>query len=113
MIVVSNTSPLTNLAAINQFDLLRRPVIVFSPLEANTVFILPCATNLTALRFMHTLEIHPSTANGLSVTSVVLLFQRRAIDTKRLIRKTGVLKQDILSHINEMIRQMLTLESGI
>lgn len=87
-----------------------RPVIVFSPVEANTVFILPCTTNLTALRFMHTLEIHPSTANGLSATSVVLLFQLRAIDTKRLIRKIGVLKKNTLSHINEMIKQMFTLE---
>lgn len=87
-----------------------RPVIVFSSVEANTVFILPCTTNLTALRFMHTLEIHPLTANGLSSTSVALVFQLRAIDNKRLIRKIGVLEPDTLSQINEMIKGMLTLE---
>ena len=66
-----------------------RPVIVFSSVEANTVFVLPFTTNLTALRFSHTVEIHPSSTNGLNATSVALVFQLRAIDSKRLTRKIG------------------------
>lgn len=32
-----------------------RPVIVLSPVEANVVTIIPCTSNLRALRFSHTL----------------------------------------------------------
>ncbi len=87
-----------------------RPVIVLSSVEANVVFILPFTSNLTALRFIHTVEILPSVTNGLSTASVALVFQLRAIDSKRLIRKIGDLETDTMAQVNEMIKKLLTLE---
>ncbi len=87
-----------------------RPVILFSPVLANIVFIVPFTANLTALRFLQTVEVHPSPGNGLSSTSVAMAFQLRAIDRKRLIRKIGDMDSDTLRTIDEMIKKMLQLQ---
>ncbi len=86
-----------------------RPVILLSAGEANTVVVIPFTTNMTSLRFNHTVEIHPSPENGLSTISVALVFQIRAIDCKRLLRKIGELEADMMQKINEMIKVMLSI----
>ncbi|HAO19591.1 MAG TPA: hypothetical protein DCQ37_03275 [Desulfobacteraceae bacterium] len=53
--------------------------------------------------------MHPSPENGLSGISVALVFQIRAIDSKRILRKIGDLESDILKKIGEMIKEMLYL----
>lgn len=86
-----------------------RPVLVLSPIEANVVIIIPFTSNMKALRFPHTLEIHPTASNGLNAISVALIFQIRAIDKKRLQRKVGALSSDLVEQIDTMIRHMLSL----
>jgi mRNA interferase MazF len=86
-----------------------RPVLVLSPVEANVVIIIPFTSNLSALRYPHTIEIHPSPENGLNATSVALVFQMRAIDRKRLQRRIGKLETDSLKQIDSMIRNILSL----
>ena len=86
-----------------------RPVLLLSPPEANIVMIIPFTSNLRALRYSHTIEIHPSPLNGLDAISVALVFQLRAIDKKRLQRKIGELPSEILTQIDAMIRQILSL----
>lgn len=86
-----------------------RPVLVLSPVEANVVIIIPFTSNLSALRYPHTVEIHPSPSNGLNTTSVGLVFQMRAIDKKRLQRKIGELDTDTLKQIESMIKNILSL----
>lgn len=86
-----------------------RPVLVLSPIEANVAIIIPFTSNMSALRFPHTLEIHPTASNGLNAISVALVFQIRAIDKKRLQRKVGALSSDLVEQIDTMIRHMLSL----
>ena len=86
-----------------------RPVLVLSRVEVNVVIILPFTANVSALRFPHTVEIQPSPSNGLNATSIVLVFQIRAIDRKRLQRKIGELAPEIVTSIDQMLRQILSL----
>jgi mRNA interferase MazF len=53
--------------------------------------------------------IQPSSSNGLSVPSVALGPQIRAVDRRRLIRQIGVLDHADLVAIDVQLRQMLQL----
>ena len=68
-----------------------RPSILLAETEANIAVIVPFTSNLQALRFPHVREVRPSEKNGLSAISVALVFQIRAVDRKRLKKKTGEL----------------------
>jgi mRNA interferase MazF len=89
----------------------RRPsilVISDSALPGNPmVMMVPLTSNTTALRFPFTFQIDPSAQNGLSNPSVALVFQLCAVDRTHLGRVIGVLDDDHLSKIDEMIRQLL------
>jgi mRNA interferase MazF len=54
-----------------------------------------------------TVKIEPSKQNGLTLPSVAMVFQMRAIDRKRIIRKIGELKSEHLTEIDAAIWQML------
>ncbi len=86
-----------------------RPVVVMSQVEVGVVMIVPFTSNLQALRFSHTINVHPAEENGLMQESVALVFQLRAIDQKRLKKKIGSLDQKILNKIDEMIKDILKL----
>ena len=86
-----------------------RPVVLLAKLEANIAIVIPCTSNLKSLRFSNVLEISPSPNNGLKENSVALVFQLRAIDKKRLIKKIGTLSSKSMSRIDSMIFSMLNL----
>ncbi len=86
-----------------------RPVIVMAEAEANIAIVVPFTSNIQALRFPHTIEVKPSLQNGLSAVSIALVFQTRAIDTKRMKKKLGVLEDSLLQELNEMLRRLLSL----
>ena len=86
-----------------------RPSIVLSETEANIAIVIPLTSNVQALRFPHTIEIKPSNKNGLSVISVALVFQIRAIDKKRLKKKIGELEDKTINEVNILIRKILIL----
>ena len=71
--------------------------------------VIPCTSNLAALRFPHTLRIAPTEENGLTTPSIVLAFQLRAIDKKRLYKKIGVLEAAHLDELNKTLKTMLAL----
>ena len=87
-----------------------RPVIVLSKLEADIVIIVPFTSNMQALRFPHTIEVNPSSKNGLKSKSVALVFQLRAIDKRRLKNKIGTIEDKTLSNIDSMIKEILDLK---
>lgn len=62
----------------------RRPAIVVSNDSPGlpTIVVVPLTSQLAARRFPHTLQIEPSSDNGLSVPSVVLLFQLQVVNPK-------------------------------
>ncbi len=86
-----------------------RPAIVLAEAEANIALIAPFTSNLQALRFPNTIEVKPSDRNGLSVVSVALIFQVRAIDKKRLKTKIGELEAQPLDKLDAMLRRLLLL----
>ena len=86
-----------------------RPVIVFADTEANIAIIVPLTSNIQALRFPNTIEVKPSKINGLTVLSIALVFQIRAIDKKRLKNKIGVLEPLILKEADTFLKRILNL----
>ena len=86
-----------------------RPAIVLSEGEAGIAVIVPFTSKLQSLRYRYTVEVAPSKQNGLKVTSVALVFQLRAIDSKRLKEKTGVLESKTMKEIEEQIRLLLRI----
>lgn len=86
-----------------------RPVVLLAELEANIAMVIPCTGNMKALRFPRVLELEPDKDNGLDTKSVILIFQLRAIDKKRLIKKIGVIKNEQINMLDEAIKSMLKL----
>ncbi len=71
------------------------------------LLVAPVTSNLAALRFAFSVRVEPSSENGLTVPSVVMVFQMRAIDKARIIRKIGQVSQADLTRIDVEIWQML------
>lgn len=71
------------------------------------LMIAPVTSNLNALRFKFAVEIMPSDENGLKQTSVVMVFQMRAIDKTRIIKKIGKLSREDLERVDAEIWKLL------
>ncbi|MDZ7951655.1 type II toxin-antitoxin system PemK/MazF family toxin [Nostoc sp. DedQUE09] len=71
------------------------------------LMIVPVTSSLGALRFPFTVRIEPSQQNGLTLPSVAMVFQLRAIDRKRIIQKIGELELQYLTQVDAEIWQML------
>jgi mRNA interferase MazF len=71
------------------------------------LMIVPVTSSLGALRFPFTVRIEPSERNGLTLPSVAMVFQLRAIDRKRIIQKIGELELQYLTQVDAEIWQML------
>ena len=71
--------------------------------------IIPLTSQLSALRFAYTLRIEPSVINGLTVPSVLLVFQLRAIDQHRILGTLGRLEQDYLEQLDLEMKRLLGL----
>jgi mRNA interferase MazF len=90
-----------------------RPGIVVQADSADsqlpTTVIIPATSRLEARRFPYTLTIQPSVLNGLDKPSVLLVFQIRAIDKRRLIRRLGRLEDDQLKSLETEVRALLAI----
>lgn len=86
-----------------------RPAIAVQTDVVNSpmLMIAPVTSSLGALRFPFAVKIEPSEHNGLTLASVAMVFQMRAIDRKRIIRKIGELEQEFLTQIDAEIWRML------
>lgn len=71
------------------------------------LMVVPITSSLGAMRFPFTVKIEASNRNGLTLTSVAMVFQMRAIDRKRIIRKIGKLEPEYLAKVDTEIWQML------
>jgi len=89
----------------------RRPAIVASDDSPGlpTIMVAPLTSQLAALRFPHTLRVEPSADNGLSVPSVILLFQLQVVDKRRVVRVVGKIDQEHVVQFNSGLRGMLKL----
>jgi mRNA interferase MazF len=86
-----------------------RPAVVIAEVDAGMAIVVPLTSNLQALKFKNTLSLVPSSMNGLKQASVILIFQIRAIDGKRLIKKEGNLETNTMQEVQTMIKSMLKL----
>ncbi len=80
-----------------QTDIAGEPMLVVTPVTSNP----------KAARFQFTVNIEPSAENGLSEPSVVMVFQMRAIDKSRVVRKLGRLSKADLELVDAEIWKML------
>ena len=87
----------------------RRPAIAVQTDSATSpmLMVVPVTSSLRAMRFPFTVSIEPSERNGLTLPSVAMVFQMRAIDRKRIIRKIGELEPEYLAQVDAEIWQML------
>jgi len=89
----------------------RRPAVAVQADVAGEpmLMIAPVTSNLNALRFKFAVKIEPSNDNGLTQTSIVMIFQMRAIDKSRIVKLIGKLSTEDLAKVDSEIRQMLGL----
>jgi mRNA interferase MazF len=89
----------------------RPAVIVSSGIEPDdpVIVVVVATSKLGALRFKHTLRVEPSTINGLTKPSVLLLFQVAAVDRDRFKKKRGDLEEATLKELDGILRNMLGL----
>ena len=69
----------------------RRPAVAVQTDQAGEpmLIVAPVTSNLAALRFSFTVRVEPSPENGLTLPSIIMVFQMRAIDKVRVIRRIG------------------------
>ncbi len=87
----------------------RRPAVAVQMDQAGEpmLMVVPVTSNLAALRFSYTVRVEPSPENGLTTTSVVMVFQMRAIDKARIIRPIGRVSKEDMARIDAEIWRML------
>lgn len=87
----------------------RRPVIAVQTDIAGEplLMVAPITSNLKASRFKFTVKVDPSAENGLSVSSIIMIFQMRSIDKGRIVRKIGRLSDADLERVGTEIWKML------
>lgn len=87
----------------------RRPAVIMQDEsygeDLSVILVAPLTTARAAGRFAGTTLVQPNSENGLTQESVVLVFQLRAIDRRRLRGRNGVLNaQDLDSMYEELGR---------
>jgi len=73
------------------------------------LMIIPFTSKLGVQHYPHSLLIQPSSTNGLSVPSVLMVFQLRAIDKRRVLAVLGHLEDEALERVNAELIGMLGL----
>jgi len=72
-----------------------------------TTIIVPMTSQPDAERFPFTFPVEPSSQNGISRRSMLLVFQLRAIDRRRLNKKLGVLEPQYMQQMSDNIKELL------
>lgn len=91
---------------------IRPAIIAQSPqfeMRLPTVLIVPLTSQLKALSFPGTFAIDPDAKNNLTMASVALVFQLRAIDRRRLKNPIGKLSQHHLEQMQAQMKQLMQL----
>ena len=84
-----------------------RPAVIIARVTKTIVTIIPCTGNKLALRFPYTCEIEPTKNNGLTSTSVALVFHIRALDTSLLKKKIGEIDKNMLTKLRKQARRLI------
>ncbi len=87
----------------------RRPAVAVQTDIAGEpmLMVAPVTSNLRASRFKFVVQIEPSSENGLTQTSMIMVFQMRAIDKDRIVKKLGRLTSLDLERVDAEIKKLL------
>jgi mRNA interferase MazF len=66
-----------------------------------TALVVPFTGNLAAARFAGTLRVDPDGANGLTVPSIAMVFQLRAVDQRDCVQRLGEVDAATLAAVTE------------
>lgn len=86
-----------------------RPAVVLSKHDTKLIGIAPITKNQDATKFSYTLKAKRSKTNGLDLDSVVMIFQLRSISLSRFIRELGIMEDNHMQNIKQMIIQFFNL----
>jgi mRNA interferase MazF len=70
------------------------------------VLIVLLTSQLAALRFPASVRVEPTLSNGLNLPSVAMVFQTRALDRSRFLRRIGAVTDEALSSILSELDQL-------
>src|SRR5262245_32670535 len=71
-----------------------------------TVLIVPLTGTLAASRFSGTLVVQPDSTNGLTIPSVALVFQVRALDKNDFLQRQGEIDSAVLDQILKLLTDL-------
>ena len=93
-----------------------RPAIVLQDAsygqKSPLVLICLLTSQQSALRFPATVLVQPSADNGLTLPSVAMIFQARALDRVRFKRKIGDLENDYLKIVLDELQKLVGREAS-
>ena len=69
------------------------------------VSIVPFTSQLDALRFPYTVRVEPTSENGLTTSSVALVFQSTSVDRVRFRARLGALSPEDMAKIDAVLRK--------
>ena len=72
-----------------------------------TIMIVPFTANLAAARFAGSLRVDPDGTNGLTLPSIALAFQLRAIDQRDCLQRLGVVDDGTLTNVTGLIADLV------
>jgi mRNA interferase MazF len=72
-----------------------------------TVLIVPFTSRQAASRFPGTLVVQPDAHNGLTVPSVALVFQVRALDKRDCLQRLGALDPATLTQVLDLLEELI------
>lgn len=84
-----------------------RPAVIIARVTKTIVTIIPCTSNMMALRFPYTHLLEKSKENGLTAPSVALVFHIRALDISYLKKKIGQVDKKTLAAIRRHARRLI------
>lgn len=89
-----------------------RPALVIGccPM-AELATVVPFTSKMQYLRFPFTLKVQTSSSNGLTETSIALIYQQRCLTAKngRFINRIGIIEPDVLKQIRLLLKDYLSL----
>ncbi|MCI0498040.1 MAG: type II toxin-antitoxin system PemK/MazF family toxin [Thermoplasmata archaeon] len=88
----------------------QRPAIVVGSANG-LVTVIPLTGNIERAKFSHTDTIEPTDENGLSSTSVALVFQVKSLDEDRFIRRIGRVSGGDIERIDALMADLLGLRT--
>jgi len=72
-----------------------------------TVMVVPFTGSLAASRFAGTRRVDPDSTNGLTLPSVALAFQLRAVDRRDCVQRLGEVDAATLAEVSKLIASLV------